>query len=101
MLKFVEERTGMTTQQFLQLHKADYRAYCVEDGALLTSVFFNHARGQLCAALRTLNEILTDCVKRKFRGQQGTARLGFSTEKELFNIFHLQLFGAEFFGKAG
>lgn len=27
MLKFMEEKTGLTTQQFLLLHKADYRVY--------------------------------------------------------------------------
>ena len=44
MLKFVEEKTKITATQFLLLNKADYRVYQVEDGALLTSVYFNHAK---------------------------------------------------------
>ena len=101
MLKFMEEKTGLTTQQFLLLHKADYRVYQIEDSSLLTSVYFEHAKSHVCTALTKMNESIADYIQRKFKGWKGTARLGFSSEKELFNIFHLQMFGAEVFGQIG
>ena len=44
MLKFIEQRTGLSIQTFLQIHRHDYRSYQVEDGSLLTSVYYDHAK---------------------------------------------------------
>lgn len=64
-------------------------------------MYFEHAKSHVCAALTRMNESIADYIQRKFKGWKGTARLGFSSEKELFNIFHLQMFGAEVFGQVG
>ena len=41
-----------------------------------------------------MNSKMLDYVKKKFKGRNGTARLGFNSEKELFNIF-AKIFGTE------
>ena len=97
MLKFIEDRTGLLLQHILQMHRADYRVYQVEDSALLTSVYFDQAKDQICNALTNLNAQISVYIRKQFQGRQGTARLGLTTEKELFNIFR-QMFGEEIFG---
>ena len=48
-----------------------------------------------------MNDQIAAYITKKLKGWKGTARLGFSSEKELFNIFHLQMFNSEVFGKVG
>lgn len=67
---------------------------------MLTSVFFDQAKDQLCVALTNLNQKIQDYIKKQFKGRQGTARLGLTTEKELFNIFR-QMFDSDVFGQVG
>ena len=52
ILKFIEDRCGKVE---LTDPKVDYRVYQIEDSSLMTSVYFNHAKEQICEALDKLN----------------------------------------------
>lgn len=41
-----------------------------------------------------MNKQMMEYVQRKFKGRNGTARLGFNSEHELYNIF-VKIFGAD------
>jgi hypothetical protein len=41
-----------------------------------------------------MNSKMQDYVQKKFKGRNGTARLGFNSEKELYNIF-AKIFGTD------
>lgn len=60
--------------------------YWVEDSAVLTFVYFEHLRAAFVQAARELGESLKVYVAEKLNGRMKGARLGFSSEKELFNI---------------
>lgn len=48
-----------------------------------------------------MKDQIKEYINRKLKGWKGTARLGFSSEKELFNIFYLQIFDQKIFGEIG
>ena len=52
ILKFIEDRCGKVE---LSDQRVDYRVYQIEDSSLMTSVYFNHAKEQICEALDKLN----------------------------------------------
>ena len=97
MFKFIERKTGMKMSQILQTNRVEHRIYQVEDSSLLTSVYFYHAKEQICRALQCMFTQIGNYIKKQFKGRKGTARLGFTHEKELFNIFR-SMFGTEIFG---
>ena len=71
-----------------------YRSFKIEDESVLTEVFYSRNREQMVLSLKKMHAKLTTYVYKKFKGRNGTARLGFSTEKMLFNIFQ-KVFGEE------
>lgn len=98
LIKFIEDSTQISVDKFLQLKRNSYRVYQAEDSSLLTSVYFNHKRDLICGRLRAMANALAHYVRDKFSGKQGTTRLGFSSEKELFNITR-RIFGLDIFGQ--
>ena len=64
----------------------------------MTSVYFDHAKEQICTALDKLNQQIEVYIRERFQGRSGTARVGFSAEQEIFNIFRT-IFGEELFGQ--
>ena len=100
MLKLVEEKSGMSLQQYLQTFRADYRTYQTEDSSLITSIFFDHSKEVICSSLLAMKHAIDSYVKKQFKGRAGTARIGLSTEKEMFNICR-KIFGPEIFGQTG
>ncbi len=60
--------------------------YWVEDSAVLSFVYFEHLRESFLQSSKDLSEKLKAYVASKLNGRIKGARLGFSSEKELFNI---------------
>jgi hypothetical protein len=77
---------------FLNARENQYRTYLIEDDSVLTEVFFTRNRDLMMCALTDLHCKLAEYVGSKFKGRNGTARLGFNSERELFNIF-AKIFG--------
>ena len=71
--------------------------YQNEDKSLVTSVFFDHNRDKICQDLLRMSDKIKEYIKVTFKGKKGTARLGFTTEKELYGICK-NMFGADLFG---
>jgi len=74
-----------------------YRVYQNEDKTATTAVFFDHTRDKICEDLLKMSEAIKQYIKVTFKGRQGTARLGFTTEKELHGICK-NMFGPDLFG---
>lgn len=66
MLKFVEEQTGIAMSHFLQTNRVEHRAYQTEDSALITSVFFEHAKEQISKSLTLMNNEIASYINTKF-----------------------------------
>jgi len=58
----------------------------IEDPSVLNSVFFEHMRFTSVEAIQDLLNSLKNYIRLKLKGNSNNARLGFSTEKEMFNI---------------
>jgi hypothetical protein len=58
----------------------------MEDSSVLNSVFFEYMKNSTSRALLDLLTNLKEYVRTTLRGISKTARLGFSSEKELYNI---------------
>ena len=60
--------------------------YQIEDASLVNLVYFECVREQFATAVRELLASLGKYVAHKLNGSIKGARLGFSSEKEMFNI---------------
>ena len=58
----------------------------MEDSSVLNSVFFEYMKKTNTEALQDMIKNLKHYIKVKLKGNSKTARLGLTTEKELFNI---------------
>ena len=95
--KFVESETNLSIDRYLALDRFSYRVYQNEDKSLVTSVFFDHGKDQMCKDLLKIQDQIGQYIQVTFKGKKGTARLGFTTERELFGICK-NMFGPELFG---
>lgn len=60
--------------------------YQIEDSSALNLVYFEYLRNTFGAAITELLAALAKYVQAKLNGSSKGARLGFSSEKEMFNI---------------
>ena len=66
----------------------------------MTSIYFSHHKEMVGAYLVRMLAKLNSYMHRRFKGKKGSALMGFSREKELYNIFRA-LFGETIFGSSG
>ena len=48
IFKFIEDKTSVSLEKYLQTARHESRSYLIEDGSLLTTVFFNSAKDKIC-----------------------------------------------------
>lgn len=72
--------------------ESQYRTYRIEDDSVLTEVFYSRNKTLMVENISLMHAKLIEYVETKFKGRNGTARLGFNSERELFNIF-AKIFG--------
>lgn len=100
LLTLIENKTLQLVDSFLK-QDYKYRIYQIEDNSVLTAVFFQSNKQVTLTCLTQMQKELTKYVSKKFKDKTvGTARLGFTTEKELCNIFK-KVFGSSLFNSTG
>jgi len=60
--------------------------YQVEDSSVLNFVYFEYLREEFLIVIAQLSNSLAEYIRIKLKSNSRSARLGFSSEKELINI---------------